>query len=304
MNRIMLARNQFANRLAAQAITALLVTALGGLLATAQAAPIRFATISWAQQSGTSTVDFNVQTAWRSSDFGSPVVGSTVNLGLNFNFGDGTTAAMLGTTNTVVSFSNWFMASTSFTHTYTGTEFDAGFAGFSTLPDLQNSNANKNFAISTKVRVPQGGAERSPNSTALPVLFLPLGSGTQVFNMPAVVFGGNSLRYVLDALGGDPAQPGFFSLNGFNGLLSVDTSAASVQSGLYDLRYRLESVNGNGQVQSSTSVYMLMDLICTTGSSCSNPGPPPAQDLPEPGSMALMLLGLLALVSRCRIRLL
>jgi hypothetical protein len=273
----------------------------------AQGAPLRYANIMWSSEPaspGHRTVHFTVETGWRASDFGSPMLGGTINLGLNFDFGDGQSQAMTGTVQQLLSGSNTLYAVSTFSHIYAAggsLRYDAGFAGCCTLPDLENSNAGQNFDISALVNMGSTGSLRSPRSNSVPALYLALGSGLQFSFLTATGFDNEFLRYVVDPLGGlSPAD--IFSLSSI-GTLGVDTSAPGLSSGLYDLRYRLESVNPiTGQVSSSTSIYQLVNLVCTTGPSCSNPGVDPPNPMPEPGSLALVLLAMLGLGGTAAVR--
>lgn len=279
----------------------LALSGFGILMATsAWAAPIRYATLSWQLDfNDPSVIHFNVQSAWQRSAFGSaPNVGQSVNLGVNFDFGDGNSQALTGVASSVNLAEDWVMTSSTFTHDYgvnpgSAFNFTAGFSGCCTLGSLNNDNAGEGYDIRTQINPSLFSATRSPVSTALPVIYAALGSGNVFLSLPANVYNGNTLRYVLDDLGGTSTPLSFASLSNF-GTLNINTMAPGLQSGLYDLRLRLQSTNFNGDVTSDTPLYMLLNIVCTTGPSCSNA----PLSTPEPASLSLLMVGLAALALR------
>ncbi|RYZ29936.1 MAG: CHRD domain-containing protein [Chitinophagaceae bacterium] len=192
------------------------------------ASHFRYGSISWTNASG-NTVVFKISQAWRGDAFGPfPSVGSTVNTGEPFAFGDGGSVSIVLTVTSVNNSENWFYGEMTVSHTYAapGT-YTASNASCCRISNLIN-NGDGNFRTATTVNV--GSGNSSPVSSLVPIIDVPSNQAAATFPIPATDPNGSALsyRFATSAEAGPTfSQPSGLSINSSTGVLTFNTIGKS-----------------------------------------------------------------------------
>lgn len=247
----------------------------------------RYGTIDWAPTSGNS-IEFHLTQGWRldfpwtAANPSNPapiVVGSVVDTGQIFNFGDSTIAAIVLTITSVNALENSFVGTATLTHTYATagnkTAFMTNAARISTTAGLKN-NGDGNFRTETLVNV--GAAPTNPFSgnhspvSSLPPIVQVQDNQIWTFQLPAVDPDGDPLTYrlatALEAASGGPyVHPGNFSIS-TSGLITWDVrnvgGLATVSGDLWTTQIEVEDHTVGGGVMSKIPVDFLLQIIADT----------------------------------------
>lgn len=196
----------------------ILILGIGGF-SNLEASHYRYGSMSWQEVSGTS-VQIKISQGWRSTFFGSPSVGASVNTGTLY-FGDGSSASISLTVTSVNVAEDWFFGETTISHNYPSTgNYVAYFSSCCRIGSLSN-NSNGNFRSETLINV--GGSNSSPVTTIAPIINIQTNLSAATFTLPAVDPDGDVLSYRLATA----AEAGSGSFTAASGL-SVDASTGVV----------------------------------------------------------------------------
>jgi hypothetical protein len=196
----------------------------------------RYGNIQWSDNGG-NQVTFKIQQAWRWSYFGSPALGSTVNIAaadgaVPFEFGDGQSVDIQIVITSINAAEDWFFGEVTYVHTYASAgNYTASFSGCCRISSLRNNN-DESFRLQTMVSV--GNSAHSTVSTVVPIVNVPVNNPSASFTIPAVDPDGHTLNFRLananEAAGiGNPyVQPTGLSVNSSTGLVTFSTVGKTV----------------------------------------------------------------------------
>ena len=193
----------------------------------ASATHFRYGSIKWRKINNTSdVVEFTISTAWRTQFFfpsNSVALGTTVNSGYVFNFGEGVTVALVLKVTSVDVANGWFFAESILTKDYVnpGNKI-AFFENCCRLSNLQNG-ADGNFRVQTTVNV--GTSNNSPSTTLPPIINLQEEQSAATFTIPvADPDTGDDVTFSLASIGEVGINPlSGFSVNSTTGEASFNT---------------------------------------------------------------------------------
>ncbi|NEM96284.1 putative Ig domain-containing protein [Pontibacter burrus] len=187
----------------------------------AQGSHFRYGNVSWHWVNG-NTVEFKVSQSWRYTAFYAEV-GQTVNPG-DFNFGDGTAAAIPLKVTAVNKVDDWMYGEAIITKTYNSTgNYKANFTGCCRVSELKN-NPEGSWNLQTIVTV--GNGNSAPVTTLPAVVNLPHSKPDASFQMPATDPDGDALTYRLaskEEMGGG-VNPEGLTVNATTGIISFSTA--------------------------------------------------------------------------------
>ena len=227
----------------------------------------RYATFSWVRSTtNPNTVTFDLETSWRWNfpwpSGTDPAVGTMVNTGYPFQFGDGQQADIFLKVLSVNAAQDWFVGTATLTHTYAspGT-YTAQMLDCCRLSTLLENNHDQNFLITTKVSI-GGAVTQSPQSSLSPIIYCP-STGTCTFRIPAIdlepgatatyAFSPQSLSDLPTPVPTGPAGAATISATG---QFSWNTTGASV--GLYATQVQIGETDSSG---TALPTYIVDDFI-------------------------------------------
>eukprot|EP01037_Dinobryon_pediforme_P008913 gene8913-9001_t len=159
----------------------------------------RASNLTWNVTTGR-TIQFNMQTSFRASYFGSPAVGSIVNVGTSLNFGDSTSTPIYLKVLSLNTLSDYFVgqmvtsSGAPVTHTYAANvNYTAYWESGNRLSSLQNF-ADAGWEGQTIIDVGRG--TQSPVSSLAPIIQI-ADNSIASFQIPAIDVDGDTLVYKL-----------------------------------------------------------------------------------------------------------
>ena len=246
-----------------------LIIAIGIILPTQlNASHFRYGQITWTPDPSTpGKIDFTINTAWRRSAFTSfcsgSCVGTTINHGATFRFGDGGTAPGTAIITSENITDDWIFVTQNVSHTYSSNgNFTAYFQSCCRISGLENGSSGS-FRVETIVNINLNdwlNSNTPPNSTLPPVVFGQQGNSPISITIPAFDADGDNLTFRL-ANSNEiqiPNPPGL-SINSNSGILTLQPPNNGFVIGD---RYAIGIVIEDGQTKT------LLDFILeVTGSS-------------------------------------
>ncbi|MEJ8757626.1 putative Ig domain-containing protein [Pontibacter sp. H259] len=191
----------------------------------AQASHFRYGNVSWRWVSG-NTVEFKISQSWRYTAFYAEQ-GQTVNPG-DFNFGDGTIAAIPLQVTAVNKVDDWMYGEAIITKTYASAgNYKAHFSGCCRVTELKN-NADGNWNLQTMVTI--GNGNSAPVTTLPAMVNLPQGKTDAAFTMPATDPDGDALTFSLatsEEMGGG-TNPSGLTVNATSGNIKFSTAGKEI----------------------------------------------------------------------------
>jgi len=191
----------------------------------AQASHFRYGNVSWRWVSG-NTVEFKVSQSWRYTAFYAEV-GQTVNPG-DFNFGDGTAAAIPLQVTAVNKVDDWMYGEAIITKTYSSAgNYKANFTGCCRVSELKN-NPDGSWNLQTIVTI--GNGNSAPVTTLPAMVNLPYGKADAAFKMPATDPDGDALIFSLatkEEMGGG-TNPDGLTVNATSGNIKFSTAGKAI----------------------------------------------------------------------------
>ncbi|NDK57261.1 T9SS type A sorting domain-containing protein [Pontibacter fetidus] len=187
----------------------------------AQASHFRYGNVSWRWVSG-NTVEFKISQSWRYTAFYAEQ-GQLVNPG-DFNFGDGTHAAIQLEVTAVNKTDDWMYGEAILTKTYSSAgNFTANFTGCCRVGELKN-NPEGSWNLQTIVTI--GNGNSAPVTTLPAIVNLPHSKPDAAFRMPVTDPDGDALTFRLanqQEMGGG-VNPEGLSVNSSTGIVSFGTA--------------------------------------------------------------------------------
>ncbi len=220
----------------------------------------RASNLTWNVTTGR-TVEFSMQTSFRTSFFGSPTLGSIVSVGTSFNFGDGTSTPIYLKVLSLNTTSDYFVgqfvtvAGGPVAHTYAADQnYTAYWESSARLSTTQNF-ANQGWESQTIVDI--GHGTQSPISSLAPIIQI-ADNSVATFQIPAVDANGDTLVYKL----GTANQ---FISSGSSSATVVDPAGLTVDSktGLvtWDIRSSVQPSVAVGQLWVATVMVEAHDKV-------------------------------------------
>jgi hypothetical protein len=292
----------YRNWLTASAVAAVAVFGAAAL-DTAQASHWRGGSISWTQGAG-NTINFEVTTYWRRSFYGAPNVGDTVSGLTFFDFGEGPSVFISGEVESINFTNDWMKTTSSLSHTYTtNADITAAILDCCRLSNTglnpHVNNPDESFRIETTIKGPGLGTDDSPNTGSSSPIFLVQDGGVQVFN-PFTLSDpdGGSLTCSLASAaqgGGTFDPPAGLSINSSTCDVTWDTDVPPTLVGqLYSVSFLVTDDTGN-----TAPLDILLQVCTPTEPGCGGFQPP---EVPEPGTLSILALGLIATAETIRRR--
>ncbi len=227
----------------------------------------RGGSLTW-QQAGGNSIKFTLNTSWRRSYYGTPVVGSVITLNGNpnqFNFGDGSPIVtnMQATVTSINVAEDVLTATWTVTRTYSQPgNYTASFLNCCRLSTLIDGNNDTNFKLETTVNV--GLPYWNPATTSLPaVINLSLGQSAATFQVPAQGKDNQIVRFRPSTT----AESGLVKPvpTGFNisssGVITFNTIGLQAED-LFAVQIIMESVNPiNGLINNKVPVDFIIEIV-------------------------------------------
>ena len=247
-----------ASRMRAIGMIAMVAMLSIGSATEANASHFRYGNITWSRPSASSrTVTFTLTQSYRLSNWPGAGVGTNVSDNLSLAFGDGTTAPITLTINSVNPAEDYFIGTFTTTHTYAAgnDNFTVNYNSCCRLTNLQN-NGGGSFSQLTTVNLGTSNLG-SAVSTLPPVVSVSTGQAAATFPVPAADPDGGALTYALSAsgdFGGGTQAPGL-SIDANTGIATFNTVGKAVGT-LWSAAFTITDPTGSKSV-----VDFLMKIV-------------------------------------------
>jgi len=238
---------------------------------TAEATHFRYGHITHVQRTdiGPRTVEFTIDTGWRRSFFGAPNVGSNVSVGV-FNFGDGSSATVVATVNSLSVAEDWIITRATLVKTYASASvFTAFFQGAARISTLQNS-ADTAYRVETIVNLTLSNA--SPRTTLVPIVNMTR-NAVNTLVLPATDANGDTLSYRLatfaeSQITTQPGPPNGGSTSALTvspaGTVTWNTSGTALSS-LWACQIVIQESRGGGPTHGKVAVDFVIRIVAAGG---------------------------------------
>lgn len=256
---------------------ALILVLLGLTTITASATHFRYGTVRWQPTGVTNQIQFTIEAAYRRGFPGfspaNPIVGQTLTLADQFNFGDAAVTTPSFTVTSINATEDWVIAQATFTHTYAsaGTR-TAFFTNCCRLSTLQLGMNDQDYRLTTTVNV--GTGNRSPVSSTLPFVRLVKANPVHFFVAASDPDGDTRFFRFATAAEYDGTPSGLVSgagtlpvglaINSSTGELTWNTSALATNA-LYAVQVIVEDRDINNVIKSKVPVDFIIQIVNPVG---------------------------------------
>ena len=270
---------------------ALLAVLMTGFMSKVDASHFRFGHLNWKPTGNGNQVEFGGSMAWRRSFYGAANVGSLVSIGnsARIYFGDGGNVNPYIRVTSISATEDWFYGDIvdgsgfKIKHTYASdtTKYTAYWQSCCRIGRTTHvNNPDGYYRVSTVVNISgnvTGGSNQSPVSNIAPIVNFNK-NAVNTFQLPAVDADEDTLRFRLatssEASGssftqpGPPHAPNQLTISS-GGLVTWDTTGATLKSGAYDTLYStqaiVEELDHKGNVKGFVAVDYLLKLVTPIG---------------------------------------
>ena len=258
-----------------------------GLAGTAEATHGRYGSITWSvpNPATPNVIKVRVETAWRRSFFGAPVIGTTIALGSVLVTADGGPAAPPGsfalnpTVTSVNTVEDWVMTvqETNYTFPAATANYMLSFDTCCRISTLRDGNNDINFRLTSRVtvRMPPNAINRPPITATLPIVSLPLNIVSS-FTVPAFDPDGDAMTFRIATNAESTLNtlaPAGFVINSAGVVTWTPTAA-----GLYTTQV---------VVTDSQNAYTVVDLILSVAAPTGMPPAIKINNAPGPLSLSV-----------------
>lgn len=255
---------------------------LAGLPAAAEASHFRFGLITWVPRPdlGPRTVEFTVKQSWRRSACGAPVVGNTACNFSALNFGDATSASIVGTVVAIDAAEDWYLATATIIHTYPavnngGVPWVARFDTCCRIYGLVNASGG---SLSVQSTVDLSLSNASPVSSVFPIVQMAVNAVNNV-TLPVADADGDTLSCRMatpgeSAIGSQPAAT--FPLSVSTGCVLTWNTAGTSVGQLWAAQVVIEESRGGNPPHGRVALDFIIKIVNSIGTApvCDVPPTP------------------------------